>query len=56
MANERSRPPSAAILYQLRYLLKLSRPRFWLYLAGPVIVGVTYGAGTTADLLSVPAP
>jgi len=55
MANERSRPPSAAILYQLRYLLKLSRPRFWLYLAGPVIVGVTYGAGTTADLLSVPA-
>jgi 4-hydroxybenzoate polyprenyltransferase len=26
------------------YLLRLSRPRFWLYLAGPVVVGVTYGA------------
>ena len=34
------------------YLLRLSRPRFWMYLAGPVVVGVTYGAigsgGSTA--------
>ncbi|WP_225334942.1 prenyltransferase [Halomicrobium urmianum] len=34
------------------YLLWLSRPRFWLYLAGPVIVGVTYAADGPADLFS----
>jgi 4-hydroxybenzoate polyprenyltransferase len=34
----------------LRYLLTLSRPRFWLYLAGPVIVGVTAAARTPAEL------
>jgi len=28
----------------LRFLLVLSRPRFWLYLAGPVLVGAAYGA------------
>ncbi|SIQ97098.1 4-hydroxybenzoate polyprenyltransferase [Haladaptatus litoreus] len=39
----------------IRYLLKLSRPRFWLYLAGPVLVGVAYGAPTIDDLFSVPA-
>jgi len=35
----------------LRYLVVLSRPRFWLYLAGPVLVGAVYGAqrlGTVA--------
>ncbi len=32
------------------YLLALSRPRFWLYLAGPVLVGLAYGASTVADL------
>jgi 4-hydroxybenzoate polyprenyltransferase len=31
------------------YLLRLSRPRFWLYLAGPVVVGTAYGALGTAD-------
>lgn len=36
----------------LRYLLALSRPRFWLYLAGPVLVGVAYGASSVGDLLS----
>lgn len=36
----------------LRYLLILSRPRFWLYLAGPVAVGVVYAAETPADLLT----
>jgi 4-hydroxybenzoate polyprenyltransferase len=35
-----------------RYLLKLSRPRFWLYLAGPVAVGVVYAAASTADLFT----
>ena len=34
------------------YLLRLSRPRFWLYLAGPVIVGVVYAADAPADLFS----
>jgi 4-hydroxybenzoate polyprenyltransferase len=37
---------------RLRYLLRLSRPRFWLYLAGPVAVGVTFAAETTADLFT----
>ncbi|MFB6101134.1 MAG: prenyltransferase [Haloplanus sp.] len=36
----------------VRYLVKGSRPRFWLYLAGPVAVGVVYGAATTADLFT----
>ncbi|WP_115863761.1 prenyltransferase [Halorussus litoreus] len=36
----------------LRYLLRLSRPRFWLYLAGPVLVGVAYGASGPSDLRS----
>jgi len=34
----------------LRYLLVLSRPRFWLYLAGPVVVGVAAAAETVPDL------
>ncbi|MFC7098256.1 prenyltransferase [Halobaculum marinum] len=33
-----------------RYLLKLSRPRFWFYLAGPVVVGVAFGAATVPEL------
>jgi 4-hydroxybenzoate polyprenyltransferase len=36
----------------LGYLLRLSRPRFWLYLAGPVVVGVAYAADTPAELFS----
>jgi 4-hydroxybenzoate polyprenyltransferase len=36
----------------LRYLLTLSRPRFWLYLAGPVVVGVAYGAASVGDLFA----
>ncbi|MFD1646481.1 prenyltransferase [Haloarchaeobius litoreus] len=34
------------------YLLRLSRPRFWFYLAGPVVVGVTYAASSTADMFT----
>ena len=34
------------------YLLRLSRPRFWLYLAGPVVVGVTFAADGVAELFS----
>ncbi|EJN58431.1 prenyltransferase [Halogranum rubrum] len=39
----------------LRYLLKLSRPRFWLYLAGPVVVGVAFAADTVTDLFTLEA-
>lgn len=31
------------------YLFWLSRPRFWLYLAGPVVVGVVYAAGSPSE-------
>jgi 4-hydroxybenzoate polyprenyltransferase len=37
---------------RLRYLLTLSRPRFWLYLAGPVIVGVTAAARSPPELFA----
>ena len=33
------------------YLFWLSRPRFWLYLAGPVIVGVVYGAAGPGEVV-----
>jgi 4-hydroxybenzoate polyprenyltransferase len=36
----------------LGYLFWLSRPRFWLYLAGPVVVGIVYAADTTAEFFS----
>ena len=36
----------------LSYLLTLSRPRFWLYLAGPVLVGVAYAADRPGDLVT----
>ncbi|MFB6089549.1 MAG: prenyltransferase [Halobellus sp.] len=39
-------------LGRLRYLLTLSRPRFWLYLAGPVVVGVAFGVDSTAGLFT----
>ncbi len=35
-----------------RFLLKVSRPRFWLYLFGPFIIGLAAGATTRGDLLS----
>ncbi|MFD1634190.1 prenyltransferase [Haloplanus ruber] len=34
------------------YLFRTSRPRFWLYLAGPVAVGVAYAASDTGDLFT----
>jgi len=36
----------------LRYLLTLSRPRFWLYTAGPVVVGVAYAAAEVSELFT----
>jgi 4-hydroxybenzoate polyprenyltransferase len=41
-----------SIAADLRYLLVLSRPRFWLYLAGPVAVGVTYGITDVGELFT----
>ncbi|WP_435102157.1 prenyltransferase [Halarchaeum sp. P4] len=37
---------------RVRRLLAQSRPRFWLYLAGPALVGVAYGANTVGNLLA----
>ena len=34
------------------YLLRLSRPRFWFYLAGPVVVGAVYAAESVGELFS----
>ncbi|WP_276272644.1 prenyltransferase [Haloarcula litorea] len=34
------------------YLFWLSRPRFWLYQGGPVVVGVTYAADAVGELFS----
>lgn len=38
---------------RLVYLAVLSRPRFWLYLAGPVVVGVAAAASALADLFGL---
>jgi len=37
---------------RLGYLFWLSRPRFWLYLGGPVVVAVTYAADGPGELFS----
>ncbi|MBV0925046.1 prenyltransferase [Halomicroarcula limicola] len=37
---------------RLGYLLRLSRPRFWLYQGGPVVVAVTYAAAGPGELFS----
>jgi len=37
---------------RLIYLFHLSRPRFWFYLAGPVLVGLVYAAPSPDALLS----
>ncbi|QLG26161.1 prenyltransferase [Halorarum halophilum] len=43
---------NAAPAARFDYLLTLSRPRFWLYLAGPVLVGVAFGAGSVPELVT----
>ncbi len=43
---------STGLRGRLRYLIVLSRPRFWLYLAGPVAVGVTYGIADVSGLFT----
>ncbi|WP_181686956.1 prenyltransferase [Halorhabdus salina] len=52
MATESRRAGGLSLFDRLRYLLVLSRPRFWLYLAGPVIIGVVYAAESTAELIT----
>jgi 4-hydroxybenzoate polyprenyltransferase len=41
---------SGGLVDRLVYLLVLSRPRFWFYLAGPIVVGVAVGASSVAEL------
>ncbi|GAB7009245.1 prenyltransferase [Halorubrum trueperi] len=50
--EQRSIADHRSIGDRLRYLLVLSRPRFWLYLAGPVAVGVAYGIGDASELFT----
>lgn len=38
---------------ELKYIFKLSRPRFWLYLAGPALVGMVYASSTPSELLTL---
>ncbi|SDX96332.1 prenyltransferase [Halobellus clavatus] len=40
------------MLGRLRYLFTLSRPRFWLYLAGPIVVGVAFGVESQSGLFT----
>jgi 4-hydroxybenzoate polyprenyltransferase len=39
----------------LRNMLKISRPRFWVYVFGPYLIGLAAGAGSRLDLLTVSA-
>jgi len=53
MTAERTPESTAtAVGEALAYLLTLSRPRFWLYLAGPVVVGVAYAAADVPELFA----
>ena len=38
---------------KLKYIFKLSRPRFWLYLGGPAILGLVLGATSIEGLLTL---
>ncbi|MFB6236661.1 MAG: prenyltransferase [Halopenitus sp.] len=48
MMERQTQPPT--VVDRLQYLLVLSRPRFWLYLAGPVVVGVVYAATSVPEI------
>lgn len=39
------------IMPNLRFLIKVSRPRFWLYLFGPYLIGLVAGATVKEDVL-----
>ncbi|MFB6116410.1 MAG: prenyltransferase [Candidatus Nanosalina sp.] len=38
---------------EIKYIFKLSRPRFWLYLAGPALVGMVYGVSQPSQFLAL---
>ncbi len=42
-------------MLDLRFLLAASRPRFWLYILGPYLVGLAAGASTVAEMTSTTA-
>ena len=48
----RSGQGSGSTAAAVAYVLRTSRPRFWLYLAGPVVVGVAYAASDPAGLFA----
>ncbi|MFB6293096.1 MAG: prenyltransferase [Halonotius sp.] len=50
MTTDGTAAGDSALSAQLRYLLTLSRPRFWFYLAGPVVVGVAAAARSVPEL------
>lgn len=52
MSRKSADEPDGGVRQRLRYLIVLSRPRFWLYLAGPVAVGVTYGISDVGELFT----
>ena len=51
-ATDGDGPSRPGLAERLRTLLVVSRPRFWLYLAGPVLVGLAFGAESLATLVS----
>lgn len=39
-------------LQSIKYIFRMSRPLFWFYLAGPVIVGTSYGASSVSEFFT----
>ena len=39
---------------KLSYLLKISRPRFWIYLLGPYLIGIIAATDTVDILYTIP--
>jgi len=58
MSTETRNEPEAADVLSAKeraiYVFELSRPRFWFYLAGPVVVGLVYATPTIEGLLLTP--
>ncbi|MFW6436285.1 MAG: prenyltransferase [Halococcoides sp.] len=51
-SGDRTRAAARPLRDRAVHLLALSRPRFWLYLAGPVLLGVVAAAETPAAVVS----
>lgn len=52
MRDSATTSSKSSAIDRARYLVTLSRPRFWLYLAGPVLVGVAYAADSITALFT----